>query len=688
MNVATVDLRMNKRWCLAAALALMLSLMPQMGAVSQALSDLDFGGRVERVLLGEESQGKLLPVIVTKNAGSNSTIEAQIRRAGGSIDADLPLVGGFSARVPADLIPVLGANPSVRSITLDRVGKFETLSYDESTVASSSPKSSGATKLWSQGNYGAGVGVAVIDTGISPMNDFTKLTGYRLIHGPDLSGEYSLVDTYGHGTVMAGIIAGDGFDSRGQAGGAYVGMAPESWLVSLKVAGANGATDVSTVLAAMHWVAAYRDLYNIRVVNLSWGTAGTQSYMHDPLNYAVERLWQLGITVVVSAGNSGPGSKTIAKPADDPFVITAGAYNDKQNSDPGDDNMPSWSSRGPTAADGISKPDLVAPGRLITTTRSAGSTIEKDHPKALYAPSYIRGSGTSQAAAATAGAAALLIRQKPHLSPAQVKYLMTKTARPMSGYTANDQGAGRLDVYAAATHADEGYANSTTAPATGLGSLEASRGGVHVQTDCGNDGVFDVIQGEMTAQCQSWDGATWAGATWNGDAWTGATWNGATWNGATWNGATWNGATWNGGTWNGATWNGATWNGGTWNGATWNGATWNGATWNGGTWNGATWNGATWNGATWNTAAWTGATWNGATWNGGTWNGATWNGATWNGGTWNTAAWTSGSYDDLFTSAVYDEPEEWMTVFWGNSPPSGKRIPGERSELVPSARGK
>lgn len=620
-------------------------------AVAEIVSYLD--GRIDVELIEQATEAPASPasVIVSKNRAEDRSLERLIQSKGGRIVKPLPLINGFSADVPAGLVPTLATNDNLRSLSKNRVGRFENLTYEESRVQSSFPKTTGATKLWTEGNYGEGVGIALIDTGISPMNDFVA-GGGRIIYGPDLSGEYNYVDTYGHGTVMAGIIGGDGYDSRSDPSGAHVGVAPKSWLVSVKVAGASGATDVSTVLAAMHWVAAYRDQFNIRVLNLSWGTKGTQSYRFDPLNYAVERLWQLGITVVVAAGNDGPSSGTIRKPADDPFVITVGAYNDNQNLDPADDAVPGWSSRGPTAADGIAKPDVVAPGRLIIATRSYGSTIEKTYPKALYSPSYIRGSGSSQASAVTAGAAALLIRKKPHLSPPQVKYLLMNTASPIAGTDSSIQGNGRINVAAAAASADEGHANSTTPPSNGLGSLEASRGGSHVQTDCNGDGVQEVIEGEMTVQCQGWDGATWTGATWTGDAWTGATWTGATWTGATWTGATWTGATWTG----------ATWTGGTWTGGTWTSNDFTGATWTGGTWTGATWTGATWTGGTW-----TGATWTGATWTGATWTGATWTGAT----------WTTGTYDE-FTSATYDE---FLTAFWGNRPAAHQRLPGEISEV-------
>ncbi|MCA1839004.1 MAG: S8 family serine peptidase [Actinomycetota bacterium] len=652
MTAMVLDQQKTKLWRLMMAMLVALALTAQ-AAPAMAKVSIDFGDKVEQVLsrLATTSPDKPVPVIVSQTDASDSTLAGSVSSAGGRFLNALPMVDGFSAIIPARAVLDLGADPRVRSLSLNRAVRFQGLSYDDSTVFSSYVKSTKAmSSAWAGGNYGDNVGVAVLDTGISDMNDFVKAGG-RLIHGPDLSGEGSSVDTYGHGTVMAGIIGGDGYDSAGQPGGAFVGMAPHSWLVAVKVAGRNGVTDVSTVLAGLHWIAAYHDQYNIRVVNISWGTDGTQSYRTDPLDYAVERLWSLGITVVVAAGNSGPHASTITKPGDDPFVITVGAYDDKQNTDPADDSLAAWSSRGPTTADGISKPDVVAPGRLVIAQRSFGSKIEADFPKALKAPSYIRGSGSSEATAATSGAAALLIRQKPYLSPAQVKYAFTSTASPMASYDANSQGAGRIDVAAALASADEGSANAATPPSSGLGSLEGSRGTGHVQINC--NGSTIAIQGEFTAQCSpvAWNGGTWTGGTWTGDAWTGGTWTGGTWTGGTWTGGTWTGGTWTGGTWTGGTWTGGTWTGGTWTGGTWTGGTWTAGTWTGGTW--------------------TGGTWTGGTWTGGTWTGGTWTGGTWTGGT-----WTSGTYDG-FTGATYDE---FLTAFWGNHPRADKHLHGETSD--------
>ncbi len=509
--------------------------------------------------------------------GSDQSPTSAVRRAvtglGGFVTADLPLVHGVAASLPGSAVSALATNPEVVSVTLNRYGRFSQLTYDEASTASSFAKTSGATTAWASGNLGEGVGVAVIDTGIASMND---LEG-RIVHGPDLSGEGSTIDSFGHGTVMAGIIAGSGADSAGQDGGAHNGVAPKAHVVGIKVAGRNGVVDVSTILQAMHWVSAYKSEFNIRVLNLSWGTTSTQSPDVDPLNYAVQRLWSEGVVVVVAAGNSGPNAGTITKPGDDPIVLTVGAFNDNQNTDPSDDTLPAWSSKGPTAA-GLAKPDLVASGRFIVSTRAYGSQIEIDNRKALRSPSYIRGSGSSQAAAVVSGSVALLLAARPELTPDQVKAMLMSTASPMGSRDPNSQGAGRIQLgNALAVSAPTNATQALTAG--GLGSIHASRGGAVLQTDCGNDGTLDVISGEIDVRCEEWSGAKWTGAKWTGDSWTGAKWTGASWTGAKWTGASWTGASWTGASWTGSAWSGAKWTGASWTGASWTGASWTGASW-------------------------------------------------------------------------------------------------------------
>ena len=611
----------RRAWCaLVAALAMLATLLTQSGAL---------GSPPDR---GMPSAGQSWTrVIVRSDRGVESAADA-VRRNGGTVRKPLPIIDGVAADVPASRVGLLRRDRAVAAVTSNDRVTFDAFSYGDEVTDSAFVGSSGAGAAWNAGSKGEGVGVAIIDTGTSPMPD---LKG-RVVYGPDLSGEGRIIDSYGHGTVMAGLVAGNGNDSRSPR---YTGVAPNAHVVSVKVAGRNGVTDVSTVLEAMHWVSAYKDQFQIRVLNLSWGTGSTQSHTLDPLNFAVQRLWKQGIVVVVAAGNSGPDAGTIRKPADDPMVITVGAYDDRGNTNPSDDQLPKWSSRGPTA-NLVPKPDFVAPGRTVIATRSHGSTVEQENPKALVAPSYIKGSGSSQAAAITSGLAALLLAKRPTLTPDQVKALLTKSGSPMALETPSSQGTGRVNLASALT-ADPGPAQWQTSTATGLGSLDLSRGGRSIQTDCNGDGLPEIITGEITYRCQQWNGGTWTGGTWTGGTWTGGTWTGGTWTGGTWTGGTWTGGTWTGGTWTDAVWSGGTWTGGTWTGGTWT------------------------------NSDWTGGTWTGGTWTGGTWTGGTWTGGTWTGGTWTSSGYESGD-------------DEFLTAFWGPRPPYWVTLPGEQSERVPA----
>ncbi len=565
----------------------------------------------------------VVEVVVQGRQGAAASLARSIRAAGGEVLAPLPIVDGFEVRLDAGRIDDLAGRAGVTAITLDRAIDFETISYDETGTASAFVGASRAHDAWRAGYLGQGVGVAVLDTGVSEMPDFAG----RLVHGPDLSGEGRLVDSYGHGTVMAGIIAGSGADSATRTGGAYTGIAPKAHIVAVKTAGANGAADVSTLLQGMHWVSAYQQQFNIRVLNLSWGTASTQDPAVDPLNHAVQRLWKQGIVVVVAAGNTGPNAGTVMKPGDDPLVITAGAFNDSGTSSLADDGALSWSSVGPTAQ-GLMKPDLLAAGRRVVAQRSYGSTVEKENTKALLAPSYIRGSGSSQAAAVASGAAALLLSARPELTPDQVKALLTRTADPISGVSTAKQGSGRLDLAEALT-ATPGPAQWQQATATGLGSLDASRGGRYVQADCGGNGTLDLIKGEIDVRCEAWNGSSWSGSSWSGSSWSGSSWSGSSWSGSSWSGSSWSGSSWSGSSWSGGEWTGSSWSG----------------------------------------DAWTGSSWSGSSWSGSSWSGSSWSGSSWSGSSWSGGEWTTGAYesdDDLF-----------LTAWWGPNPPAGARIPGE-----------
>ena len=403
-----------------------------------------------------------------------------------------------------------------------------------------------ATDMWDAGYTGAGVDIAMIDSGVSPGTGLTY--SGKVIHGPDLSFESQNsgtihVDTFGHGTHLAGIMVGqeEGIRDITKEKKKFIGMAPDSRLVSLKVADRNGVTDVSQVIAAIDWVVQHRNDngLNIRVLNLAYGTDSVQPHLVDPLSHAIEQAWKAGIVVVVAAGNDGLGS-ALRNPATNPYVIAVGASDPNGTGDSIDDQVLGFSSCGTKAR----YVDIVAPGKSIASSYAEGSTAAINHPDSISG-TLMRGTGTSQAAAVVSGGVALLVEQRPHATPDQIKALIMSNANRISGASTTCQGAGAFTLknLADATLSPTPWARQRYSSSTGTGSLEASRGTVHIEAD----GV--VLEGEQDIFGNAWDGASWsilaaAGASWSGASWSGASWSGASWSGASWSGSSWSGHAW------------------------------------------------------------------------------------------------------------------------------------------------
>jgi serine protease AprX len=555
----------------------------------------------------ERASNDMVGVIVRGFSGHSEDAAKTVEDAGGRVGGQIRIIDGFSAQIPAANIDWLRNSPAIYSITrnqpihlLHAVDGFNAASDAGSIYNLTSTIK--ANDLWRSGITGQGIDVALIDSGVVPVNGLSAPG--KVILGPDLSFESQAdnlryLDTFGHGTHMAGIIAGrdDGVTSSGYTShDNFIGVAPDSRIVSIKVATSTGATDVSQVLAAIDWVVQHRNDngMNIRVLNLSFGTDGIQDYTLDPLTYAAEVAWRRGIVVVVAAGNSGYGTAKLNNPAYDPYVIAVGADDTRGTPITDDDVIPDWSSRG----DGTRNPDVVAPGKSVASLRNQNSYVDSTHPEGRINTRLFRGSGTSQAAAAVSGAAALLLSQRPSLTPDQVKRLLSSTATPLPVADPVAQGAGLIQLKAASMAPVPNYTQSYPL-ATGTGSIEASRGSAHVVSP---DGV--TLTGEQDIFGQAWDGSTWSGSSWSGSTWSGGIWNGSTWSGSTWSGSTWSGSTWSGSTWSGSTWSGSTWSGSTWSGSTWSGSTWSGSTWSGSTWSGSTWSGSSWSGSGWSSAGW------------------------------------------------------------------------------------
>src|SRR3954470_18867745 len=380
----------------------------------------------------------------------------------------------------------------------------------------------GADKMATLGYTGKGVGVALIDTGAVPV---TGLKSGNVVNGPDLSLDNPMTgladrDGFGHGTHMAGIIAGNDGTSTG-----FKGVAPGAKLLNVKVGAYDGAVDVSQVIAAIDWVVQHRNDngMNVRVINLSYGTDGVQSSQVDPLAAAVENAWQKGIVVVVAGGNSGTTTSSLDNPATDPFVISVGADDPNGTASELNDTVPDFSSRGSSSR----HVDLVAPGQSIVSLRNPGSVIDVEYPKAVVNTRYFKGSGTSQATAVVSGAVALLIQQHPTWTPDQVKAALTSTATPLLQAGAQARGAGLLDVLAASA-AVPLVSTQTFTKSSGLGTLEGARGSQHIG-DNGTD-----LRGEQDIFGSPWHASTWAAASSAHTAWNGGTWNGNVWLGTCW----------------------------------------------------------------------------------------------------------------------------------------------------------
>ncbi|WP_158220335.1 S8 family peptidase [Kineosporia sp. A_224] len=532
--------------------------------------------------LGPSSESRVL--VVEKNPASYAA-ENLVISLGGRVKKQLPAQGGFEARLPAGtLIPVRQSPLVLRT---------ERLEQDPVTGVSACPATDPScfdalpeTEIWQQAigldqvpnkNRGGGVTVAVLDTGVTPSADL----GERLVARVDLTAEHDGLDHFGHGTHMIGLVAGDGALSLER----YSGAAEQADVVSVKVAGWDGATDVSTIVAGLHWVVAHRDTYGIRVVNLSFGTDAAGPTGSDPLAAAVEQAWRAGIVVVMSAGNAGAAS-SITKPGDDPFAITVGAADIAGTAQPADDVVAAFSSRGPTA-DGADKPDLLAPGVALVGLRAPGSTIDTFRPAARVGVDYFRGAGTSQASAIVAGVVARMVAANPALTPDQVKgVLLATTDRTLAG--AAGGGAGLVDAAQAVALATSAgplpAANAAAVASTGTGPLQATRGTHPVYADVDGDGVPTLLTGEVDALGTPWTAAAvttpWSPATWAASPWSAATaeiagsapapaWTGGrvpqlTWEPDYYGAPGWLEAGWDGRYWGGRYWGGRYWGTGMW----------------------------------------------------------------------------------------------------------------------------
>jgi len=383
-------------------------------------------------------------VIITTIDGAPA--DRAIKAAGGTQGRFLRALGGHVALVPDAALHLLASDPGIRSVALDRP-VTGTLERTAAAV--------GATWVREDlGLDGTGIGVAIVDSGVTNWHD--DLGSRAVIHYVDFVTSLMVPhDDYGHGTHVAGIIAGNGYDSDG----ARRGIAPGARLIVLKVLDESGDGHISNVIAAMDYAVEHRAQFNIRVLNLSVAAGVYESYTTDPLTLAARRAVDAGIVVVTAAGNLGRSAKGtvqyggITSPGNAPWVLTVGATNHQKTAARQDDTVASFSSRGPTHIDRVMKPDVVAPGVAIESLADASSTLYQVNPDARLrgtvdtatAP-YIRLTGTSMAAPVVAGTIALMLEANPDLTPNLVKAILHYTAERRARYEPATQGAGFLNA--------------------------------------------------------------------------------------------------------------------------------------------------------------------------------------------------------------------------------------------------
>jgi serine protease AprX len=457
----------------------------------------------------ENGSGQSYVIVRAQNADVVGDVSGLISALGGTLGRNLSILTARAARLPNSEVLTLAASPLVTRIALDRL----TLGFTGRTSVTV-----GADVVRQQLGYdGAGIGVAVIDSGVTnwhnDLADPAAPTTQRVDQFVDfVGGQSQSYDDYGHGTHVAGIIAGNGAD----ANGARAGIAPKARLVVLKVLDKDGRGRISDVIAAIDHAVAHKSEFNIRILNMSIGAGVYESYHTDLLTLAAKRAVEEGIVVVAAGGNHGRNDDgvvqhgAISAPGNAPWVITVGASSHMGTTSRADDTIATFSSRGPTAYDHAAKPDLVAPGVGIYSLSSPGSMMY-DRWEAYLLPGaetapylpYLSLSGTSQASPVVAGTVALMLQANPSLTPNAVKAILQYTAEMYDGHSYLAQGAGFLNARGAVDLA----LAFNTAPAARPSTLpEWSK-----QIIWGN---HQVPGGELTSTASAWaTNVAWGAAT-------------------------------------------------------------------------------------------------------------------------------------------------------------------------------
>jgi serine protease AprX len=417
--------------------------------ISQSLRQANPGADLNTLAGQVKNEKGLIPVIVRANDGDEVRASNDfVSLTGATKTADLALIDAFAAEMTPEAFAKL-AKEGAQGVTIhldEKVHAYEPVELSRpETLDPQQPKlqlenaiaTLGVDKLHQQGFKGKGVGIAVIDTGLYPHEDYKdRIVGWKSW----TDGSPTPNDPQGHGTHVAGDALGDGKLSDGK----FIGPAPEAHLIGIAVLDKHGSGRLSDIIKGVQWAVEKKDELDIDIINMSLGGPVFDSYLNDPVALSVGKAVDAGIVAAVAGGNSGPKPSTIGTPGNHPKAFTVGALNDKGTLTRADDDVAAFSSRGPTTHDGLTKPDILSPGVNITAANAPGSAIDRANVPHV-GTGYVTISGTSMATPIMAGIIAAIMSANPNLSPAQIKDIFMSTADPLANVDANSQGAGVVD---------------------------------------------------------------------------------------------------------------------------------------------------------------------------------------------------------------------------------------------------
>lgn len=513
---------------------------------------------------------------------------------------------------------------------------------------------------------GAGVQVAVVDTGVDPSADIDVSEHVNVSGGP-------AGDGLGHGTFMAGLVAGDDAD--------FGGVAPAAEVFDVQVAAQDGSTNLSTVLAGLQAVADKRAVEpSLQVAMLALSTESPLPPWLDPLTRALDRLWTRGVTVVVASGNDGVGE--VSSPATDPVLLVVGAQDEVDTAVIDDDTVADFSSYG--RAFGQKRPDIVAPGVSLISTSATGSSAYLENPDSRVGDGFLKGSGTSMSAAVTAGALATLVAVRPELGPDQVKRLVVGTAnRTRELRKKTGAGSGALDLAAALSTQISDVPplpqEQASAPLFGPAEVdEALWAEFAAAWESGDLRAVAAAWAQMTVQTRKWaanawsmsallralqsedntfDGRRWAGRRWAAEQWEGRRWANDAWVGRRWANEKWLARVWEGRRWAGRRWAATDWLSFAWTlresavdpemEDLWIDEQWEGRRWAGRRWAAQDWVGRRWASDAWDGRRWADFSWDGRRWADGEWTGRRWADFSYEGRRWATEQWSGRRWASL-----------------------------------------